>query len=82
MHRIYIQRVEIYKYIDLASIHFQRTPILNKKRISKRGLYEPPRLENQTGEYCFQFQCLLSATAASQITWFPKEKSFEHNLIE
>ena len=58
---------------------FQRTPILNKKHISKGGLNEPPRLENQVDEYCFQFQCLFYATAASQIINFLSKKSYEGN---
>ena len=82
---IILTYIEIYKHIDLTCT-FSKNPSLKpkkkkkkKKRISKGGLYEPPRLENQAGGYCFQFQCLFSATAASQTTLFPK-KSFERNF--
>ena len=54
------------KYIDLTGT-LSKNPILNKTRISKGGLCEPSRLEDRASEYCFECQCLFSATAASQI---------------
>ena len=50
-----------------CQVRFQRAPILNKNRISKWGLYEPFRLENQAGEYCVHFQCLLVAIIANNL---------------
>ena len=64
--------------VNTWQVCFQRTHILNKTHISKWGLNEPPRFENQVGENCFPFQCLFPVTADSQTTWFPK-KSFEGN---
>ena len=52
----------------------QRT-ILTKNAFREEGL------ENQAGEYCFRFQCQFSATAASQMIWFPKKKKKKKNHL-